>query len=117
MAPDASDASDARAADGDDWASAARGTHRITRTPAAAAISLGVFLIRPSAAAGQRSPLAGSDAEVDVARNRLRCELVRDLDLEPVIACRERRQRHGLPRLQLMAERHVERGRQRSAIE
>ena len=45
------------------------------------------------------------DREVDVPGHRLVRELVGDLDFEPIIAFRERRQRHGLSGLQLMPRR------------
>src|SRR6185436_16792024 len=122
MAPGVSDASAASALtgcaeEGDDWAPAGNGTHKCTRTPAAAAIRLGVFLMRPSVAAGSARALSGGNGEVDVARYRLRPEFVRNLDFKPIIARRERRQRHRLSGLQLVAERHVERRRQRLAVQ
>src|SRR5258708_22461471 len=117
MAPEASDAM--CPADTDGCAAAGRGTQKVTRTPAAAAIRLGVFLMRPWAAAGSsaRVALTSGDGEVDFARYGLRRELVGDFDFEPVVARRKRLQRHGLPRLELVAERHVERRRQRRPVE
>src|SRR5580765_6059971 len=95
------------------------GTHRITRTPAAAAISPGVFLIVPRLPprAEPSALLAGGNTKVDVARDRLAREFVRHLDLEAIVASRKRGQLHALARRQLMAQGHVEFFRQRAGVE
>src|SRR5215467_4382570 len=93
------------------WARIVVGTQSITRTPAAAAISPGVFLMRPSAAAEAKRAalcLGSGDRKVDVARNRLARKLVGDLHFESIVTRRERSQLHALPGRQLMPERHVE---------
>src|SRR5215510_4015496 len=76
-----------------------------------------MFLSCSPSAPAERSALSGGDGEVDVPGERLRRQLVRDLDFEAVIASRKRSQRHGLTCLQLVTERHVERGRQRRRIQ
>src|SRR5476649_2348079 len=61
--------------------------------------------------------LRRADGEVDFPRQRLVRDLVGDLDLEPVVAFRKRRERHGLPALQLMPGREVEVRRQRLRVQ
>src|SRR5215472_4647980 len=118
MVPGASEATGLP--DGSFCAKTLAGTQSITRMPAAAAISPGVFLMRPSAAAGAKrdSPCLGSgDREVDVARDRLARELVGDLYFESIVARRKRGQLHALPCRQLMSQGHVELFRQRARIQ
>ena len=74
----------------------------------------------PSLSPAAAGPLASTTALTVKLTSRvsdLVRDLVGDLDLEPVVAFGERRQRHGLAALQLMARREVELRRQRLRVE
>src|SRR6266850_4078171 len=61
--------------------------------------------------------LRRTDREGHLANQRLVRDLIRDLDLQPILPFRERRERHGLPALQLMTGREIELRRQRLRVE
>src|SRR6185295_6694094 len=61
--------------------------------------------------------LRRTDGEADFPRQRLVRDLVRHLDLEPIVALGERGQRHGLAALQLVAGREIELRRQRLSVQ
>src|SRR5438093_839963 len=65
----------------------------------------------------ERARLRLRDGEVQVARQRLVRDLVGDLDLQPVIALGERRERNGLSALQLMSRGKIELWRQRLRVQ
>ena len=97
------------------------GKPRTIRPPTTAdAINLDVIaLLRQARTAERRgcSLYPADDGEVHVARQRLVRELVGDLDLEAIVAFRERRQRHGLAALELMAGGEIELRRQRLRVQ
>src|SRR6185295_20265050 len=90
------------------------GRQRSTRPPTTAdAVILDALLMLTP----RERRLRRADGEVQLPRQRLVRELVGDLDLEPVVACRERRQRHGLAALQLVAGGEIELRRQRLRVQ
>src|SRR6266511_1134909 len=110
MAPGATDAICVTACIcGAPCATAADDTHNSTRPPTAAdAIHLAVFVIVHSGRPLTGVALRRGDREVDVPRQRLVGHFIGDLDLKPVLTIRKRRERHGLPALQLVARGEVE---------
>src|SRR6476469_9233347 len=92
----------------------ATGKHSSARPPTTAdAVILELLIMNAPALAALR----GDNSESDFPRQRFVRDLVGDLDLQPVVAFRERRQRHGLPALQLVALREVEIRRQRLPVQ
>ena len=61
--------------------------------------------------------LGSRNGEVDVPGYRLVGDFVGNLNLEPVFTLGERRQRHALSGLELMARRHIELRRERLRVQ
>src|SRR5256885_1937011 len=108
---------------GDDACPAAPAGRQSSARPTmtADAVVLAVILMSTPSTEFRRCPdvraLRSADREVDFADQRLARDLVGALDLEAIRPLGERRQRHGLPRLQLVPRREVELRRQRLRVQ